>query len=248
MRIISDYHDYYDGVAGQGIDKSRTFIRKSDDALDLADRKYDSAMLEGIDFAWKTKTLLTPFIVYFAGKTYPGIKVESEDKVSFCYTKEEFEIFKADKNLDYYFKKDRWSHFAIRRIGELLGSKYNYKGFFDYWVKQDNQLVKELCEDMIEMKESIVVMTGLKFLSLGNSSFKDRKPGLYFIYAPRLKDIEFQRVLDPYTAFQELDMYIGGILPDIKPVEDIADKYKIQQHGFDNKWSFRKHKLDNKEK
>ena len=247
MKIISDFHDYYDGVAGQGFDKSRTFIRKSDDTLDLAGRKYESAMLDSINYAWKKETLLTPFIVYFAGKTYPGIKVESEGTVSFCYTKEEFEDFKDDESLHHYFKKDKWAHFAVRRIGELLGSKYNYKGFFDYWVKQDNQLVKDLCEDLIEMKESIVVMTGFKFLTLGNSSLKDRKPGLYFIYTPRLKDIEFQRVLDPYTAFQELDMYIGGVLPDTKPTEEVADKYKIQQHGFD-KWSFRKHKLDNKEK
>lgn len=41
-------------------------------------------------------------------------------------------------------------------------------------------------------------------------------------------------------------MWVGGILPQSKEVQDVPDKYKIEQHGFDPQWSFRKHKLDNK--
>jgi hypothetical protein len=59
-----------------------------------------------------------------------------------------------------------------------------------------------------------------------------------------LKDIEFQRVLDPFTAYQELDQWISGVLGQNPEPDEVSDKVKIQQHGFDS-WSFRKHKLDN---
>jgi hypothetical protein len=55
-----------------------------------------------------------------------------------------------------------------------------------------------------------------------------------------LKDIQFYRAVDPYTAFQEIEMYLGGIVP--RPgamTANIEDKYRVEQHGFD-KWSFRK--------
>jgi hypothetical protein len=57
---------------------------------------------------------------------------------------------------------------------------------------------------------------------------------------PSLKDVEFYKVLDSFTAYQEIDMFISGTLPQstAMPIE-IADKDKIPQHGFD-KWSFRK--------
>jgi len=56
-----------------------------------------------------------------------------------------------------------------------------------------------------------------------------------------LKQLDFARALDPYTAFQELSMWIGGVLggtsPEIVTIKD--DKTLIEGHGFDNRFSFR---------
>jgi hypothetical protein len=56
-----------------------------------------------------------------------------------------------------------------------------------------------------------------------------------------LKEYQFYKVLDPFTAFQELAMFVDGYLafPGNEMIE-ILDKYKIESHGFD-KMSFRKH-------
>jgi hypothetical protein len=55
-----------------------------------------------------------------------------------------------------------------------------------------------------------------------------------------LRPFEFQRIVDPYTAFQELSMYIGGILGNLNPkVPDVSNEDLIVAKGFD-KWSFRK--------
>lgn len=58
-----------------------------------------------------------------------------------------------------------------------------------------------------------------------------------------LKDVQFYKVLDAYTVFQELDMWIGGVLASSgRPVVEITDdKVKIAKHGFDS-GSFRKPK------
>ncbi len=61
-----------------------------------------------------------------------------------------------------------------------------------------------------------------------------------FIVNPLLKDYEFFKVFDTFQTFQEISMFIGGVLGNSeKEIVEVADKYKIGQHGFD-KWSFRK--------
>jgi hypothetical protein len=42
-------------------------------------------------------------------------------------------------------------------------------------------------------------------------------------------------------------MFMGGVLgKGEKEIIEVADKYKITQHGFDYKWSFRKKSEKNK--
>jgi hypothetical protein len=56
----------------------------------------------------------------------------------------------------------------------------------------------------------------------------------------QLKPFEFYRIYDPYSAFQEIQMYISGVLGIGQPqLIQIGNKEMIQKKGFD-KWSFRK--------
>jgi hypothetical protein len=56
-----------------------------------------------------------------------------------------------------------------------------------------------------------------------------------------LKQLGFAKALDPYSAFQELSMWIGGVLGGTSPetVKIVDDKVLIENHGFDNRFSFR---------
>ena len=60
---------------------------------------------------------------------------------------------------------------------------------------------------------------------------------------PDLSKIHFQKILDPFRAYQELEQWIGGVLTNTEVIPEQTDKNKVTAHGFD-KWSFRKHKLD----
>jgi hypothetical protein len=69
-----------------------------------------------------------------------------------------------------------------------------------------------------------------------SNSFKPK-----FIINPLLKDYEFYKVFDTFQAFQEVQMFLSGVLGrGEKEIVEVQDKYKITQHGFDYKWSFRK--------
>ena len=56
-----------------------------------------------------------------------------------------------------------------------------------------------------------------------------------------LRDLEFYRVLDAYSAFQRISEWVGGTLANTgNPMVAITDdRIKAHKHGFD-RWSFRK--------
>jgi hypothetical protein len=58
-----------------------------------------------------------------------------------------------------------------------------------------------------------------------------------------LKDLEFYKTLDAFSVFQEIEMWVGGVLAAAgNPMVQITDdKIKVAKHGFD-KFSFRKGK------
>ena len=61
------------------------------------------------------------------------------------------------------------------------------------------------------------------------------------IVDPCLADFNFQRVVDPYTAFQEISMFVGGVLADTRdPPSPMTDKEKVVSHGLDPVYGFRK--------
>jgi len=56
---------------------------------------------------------------------------------------------------------------------------------------------------------------------------------------PELKPLGFIRVLDPYTIWQEIDMFINNQLVHEADPSTVPDKYRWSQYGFDERWSFR---------
>jgi hypothetical protein len=59
------------------------------------------------------------------------------------------------------------------------------------------------------------------------------------VYNERLKELEFFRLIDTYTAYQEIQMYFGALAQPNRPIPEVPDKDMVSIKGFD-KWSFRK--------
>jgi hypothetical protein len=56
-----------------------------------------------------------------------------------------------------------------------------------------------------------------------------------------LKKVQFYKVFDAFTAYQELAMYVDGYLayPGNQMIE-IENEFRVKAHGFDHKYAFRK--------
>ena len=60
-------------------------------------------------------------------------------------------------------------------------------------------------------------------------------------FNPRLQELQFYKMLDAVSVFQELERYIFNDLAETPtPPENISDKDKAWAHGFRDKYSFRK--------
>jgi hypothetical protein len=59
------------------------------------------------------------------------------------------------------------------------------------------------------------------------------------VYNGSLKEMEFFRPFDTYTAFQEISMFLGGLAAPLKNIPQVPDKIMVGIKGFDE-WSFRK--------
>jgi hypothetical protein len=237
MLILSKKKDYYDGVAGTlGIDKTivyeRTEIKLKKNEMFDAFRRADyygkhkdiSPFLRLGNFFMKK---INPqkyhnysyFIIGFCGKIYVGFKLyelvgNNGVKTTITY---DFEEIKPLVNTERSFNGN-----MVDIYNEIIN--YDVTSYFR------------------KFKSPIFVYDSCYnegYYSLGHNTIRLSNDS-ELIINPILADYEFYKVFDSFLAFQEIQMYISGVLgnPE-KDTLNIEDKYKIAQFGFD-KWSFRK--------
>lgn len=99
--------------------------------------------------------------------------------------------------------------------------RYNsYKGFYE--------TVKSLKNDELFLtnRSPIIIVTH----------------GAKAVWNGLLRNYQFARIVDPYQAFQRIEMFLGNLAAPEKPIPPRTDVEKLQSHGFDKKISFRKGK------
>ncbi len=234
MRIISPFKDYYDSVNNITSDKDALFIRKEEEVdlykilpTDLINALYfkETGRKNGLSI-----DICSQFVL-FCGKLYGGLNIE---------------FGKLNSNLRPITYNNIWSLEEFDKICVQYPELELHKSYRYDWKNRKYSYLRDILSIQqdtrfftwsIENKISILYFEGHlhslpTFPKTGIKNYQ-------------LSKIEFQKVLDPYVAYQELDMWIGGTLSQNKEPEAISDNVKIQQHGFD-KNSFRKHYSENK--
>ena len=230
MRIISKFHDYYDTAMGLGTEFSKVYCRvltQLDERLPL-DRRRSTLFVEtGIPTiheehnAGADSATMDSFLVLFAGKLYPGLKVKRMlSEAQYFYNIDSLVTYLAANRMGYFIRETPNRYHRAR-------------------TKSDN------IKDHLELRGSEILL-GYAIDSKIVVALEEYKPnnrsGRILTVNPNLSDIQFQKVFSPYEAFQELSMWIGGVLtePDLPTL--MTDKQKIISHGFDINKSFRKDK------
>lgn len=259
MLIISKFIDYYDKVGAQfGVDKSIVYQRK--EICNPSEwRKRDNPHIEtinkkdlyAIQDQFKTVFRYESFSPNCGEMQFPTTTPWEEHHtwwlVYFCgqpYIVLELQVSGHYEGTNYVNSGSTWIHEP--GIIEILQEKAKepQKRKPKYGRRSDNEWLETL-----SLIEKIKGLDFSKFLfekkvpvfayRISGSIWSDETGGL--ILNPKLANWEFWKVKDPFTAFQEIQQYISGVIG-TGGNEPVAtdDKYKILSHGFDLKTSFRK--------
>ena len=216
MRIISDQRDYYDCVQALGQDQSLIYVRKPYvEILSTSPFSID-ALRRGY---WFCDSLVRGlYFVGFCGTVYPALLVEDPSNPRnrrWCYTLEEVDTFVRDtfkpKLVERYFSGPRYYWRETWR-------HIRHSQFAEFFRFDGSKYVHLFKEPIFVAK--IVHETQIT-------------------YNANLGDLRFYRVVDPYTAYQEIQMWLSNVAKVEKPIPRIDDKTMAACKGFD-KWSFRK--------
>lgn len=216
MRIISKLRDYYDSVQSLGQDQSIIYLRET---KEIETRKH-----------YVYPQSFTACMIGFCGDVYAVLHARFQgDLEGWCYSAEDCDRFVEGNVKDW----DRDRYFGIgskRRRRRSFSSYNNYasyttqagiKTFFENWNTKGHVSLEKIFH---EHNAPIFVWEPTRT-----------------VINPLLRPYEFFRVKDSFTAFQELQGYVGGVLrAKVNPVPDIPDEIMQEIKGFDHEYSFRK--------
>ena len=222
MRIISQFRDYYDVVQKEGQDQTLIYIR---DKKEVEPRSYPFVNWYNFKSYWQFEDLHTKaYTIGFCGKVYSAIEFSDFkfENVKICFTLEE-----ANKYLDDNLKSKK------PKVRQRIYAEF--KRFFEDAKKQleNSNSFKHLFEDNRSPVFIATIDGSTKW------SVWKRKPKI--VYNASLKELEFFRVVDPYQAFQEINMWMSNQAMPEKVIPEMPDSIKVFSKGFD-KFSFRKDK------
>lgn len=241
MRIVSKFKDYYDSAASFGVDMSQVFVRKSDtvdshlakslysDFFTKAPRKesrYWSRYYHSKEWSLQTE------LIGFCGSFYPLFNFtfcNKNDKAGVAVLT--YQAFTMDDVISILEKHDK----------DFLGS--------EAWLTKD-------LESSVSKRRFLTTIEHSKNLFSDELFHKTKSPywlvkqkerqgdrvnGLPVVLNPVLKDLSFQKIKNPYSAYQEINQFYFGVMTSHgNEIPYIEDKYMVQSKGFDTKYGFRK--------
>lgn len=241
MKIISKFHDYYDAMMKFGVDPKCVYIRK---AAPLARGLEDTVLETDViaDFLENSKRLTGSlgkrlrvrniYLVVFCGKIYPCFEMEASRRGDPAYCAWTFTWY------DY-------THPQLMQSVETECTKVEIRRFLNTkrrkWSRNNNTKAYEIAFECSGNTSDALVnlhhrMEVPVFTVLSHGIGHDGRIEVN----PRLHDVHFYRAVDSYTAYQELAMFVSGVLGGKSPTTiEVSDDIKIAKRGFD-KWSFRK--------
>jgi hypothetical protein len=230
MRIVSTFHDFYDGVSRIDEDRSLLYIREtSSKELDLS--RFPICQVTNVP-----GVRTSAFIIGFCGKVYPLIEniysYFSQNTIKAdCFNIEDVDNFFSQlpkKSSEKYYDKPKYKSTSWNN-----GYRADFENFFNEVNEQKDKYQKFFWEH-----GQPAFLAG-PVRSFRNEYIKNGLEEGTIVFNPRLADIDFMRVFPPYQAYQELSMYLGSQAVPQKPMPKISDEDMRDIKGFD-KWSFKK--------
>lgn len=227
MRILSNFHDYYDGVQKQDQDRSIIYNRET------------KQVTEGRDRSGRTVTNQMNYYVNtfgwhhigFCGVVYPALKLNDQFFVH-NFGREHY----CSGHEDYIYSLEELDSFIEDSCSEKIQKQYFQNR--EYYRRADRNDYKRLFNgEYCKLYSSHFTKYDCPVFVIRHN--KSSGADVEIIINPVLKDYQFFKKVDTFTAYQELSMYLGNIAEPRKTIPHIDDKTMAEIKGFD-KFSFRK--------
>lgn len=235
MKILSKIHDYYDSAAAYGV--SDVYWKRQNDITFRKDPALEDILHRAA--CWGG----TVTIVMFCGKAHGVISLQGPGwpPEIFLVTKpEDFDayrrLYESGLNPPY---PGRWPELDPKPSRWRSRDSYADRGFQAFL----DDVAALDCEKY--HREYNAPILHVSFVSMDRQSSYQDNTGRHRRMVtmqtnPWLKAIGFQKVKDAFTAYQEIDSYLSGVLGvDANPTVQISDTHRLEGHGFDKKTSFR---------
>lgn len=246
MRIYSKFHDYYDTALGFGIDPDCHYIRKTSKHdkgqqgiynLQEVEHYFSRAPYPGsYNRTQKYGDGIADIqskLLLVVGKMYPILVIKTKSKNGVLRD----HVIQSVEDLDLLISK------YLGKRGNAKYANQKNKAFSVSWRYDHYSIMNR--RHMVAFFNQFEGSPEDQFL---DTHYTTEVPVLLItadelVYNPRLKPYQFFRILPPYQAFQEISMFISGVLGGKSPkMIEISDEIRLQKHGFDLKTSFRKDK------
>ena len=228
MRIISDFHDYYDSVQALGQDQGIVYIRKRKDLFQVF--PFPKCKAHTSSFFWLENLIVKETIIGFCGKIYPVIELAASHSPHqrkgevLCHTLADVDAF-----VEANFKKKEIEGYKQTKGSIRIWRRYSRRMYFEEWFEECRR------------KQDIFRNW---FIDLRCPIFTVERPGgsrgeSKMVLNARLTDRKFYKLVDTYSAFQEISSFVAGLAVPLKDIPKISDIDMRDAKGFDG-WSFRK--------
>ena len=251
MRIISKYKDYYDSASGYGVDMGIVYSREEHllDRENDEDRKLYDEIKQACDKVTSDDRFRNMYLnanydmvyVGVAGKIYVGLRFHTvaDDK--------ENTLFKAHRN-------PRLTGNELIPMNELFAwtsanltdKQLDTPASTNYWTQNEENTPRAWFEKNAEARvvEDVELFTRnsmVSFIKIGHHRGyyhrhlpdRDDSP---IILNPCLLNYGFQKMLDSFTVFQEISMFVTGVLAQKDQMTHTAtDKELLYARGHDDK-------------
>jgi len=249
MKIVSPFKDYYDCMQKYGQDESLTYIRSPEKFKYYQDKDFIPGTTDikwgfgGVNYCNCDWAYFNTIVIGFCGKVYPIVEVN----LTISYPYKTKYIVKT-KDLD-DFVVENLNKRQIEKYFNNKKPKYNYgissgathkniNFFFEKFKERENDF------ESIFIAKRCPIFVGIH--SDPEHYIRGRKmPTITF--NGMLNKYHFFRIVPTETAYQEIQMYLGGVLGVGNPsIPEVSNEDLIEAKGFDLKKSFRKPKQKNK--
>jgi hypothetical protein len=251
MRIVSPFKDYYDSVQSYGADQSITWVRKPQETTLSSLQGYQAflALLRntGARPEWAGLRHSSALYISWMHRGKRGVP-GTVGVIGFCgnlYPYHTISLLKPWHTGDYSRKELVRTVFSKEQAVKLIeeGEYCRHHHDIDHasnprewdWLPHESEaplsILPLFLDNRLVCFDWAVDRNAYKMSHLEKDTLTIN---------PQLSPLDFQRIKDPFTAFQDLSMFLSGVLVSPETADiSLTEKQKVMQKGFDEKYGFR---------